>query len=240
MKQKQRIALFGMVAVALIFAACGGDSGNNTSSSSVGVSSSSLVVSSLNVTLSSSSSIEYGSLTYGEQTYKTVTYTYGSQTYKTVTIGTQTWMVENLNYADSASTTNLKGNSWCYEDRADNCVKYGRLYTSTGAMNLASSYQSAVISTLQQGVCPTGWHIPTNAEWTTLKIAVGGSSTAGTALKSASGWSSNGNGTDTYGFSTLPAGYRNLDGSFGVVGDYANFWSATEGGTGSAYDLYLG
>ncbi|MCK9182585.1 MAG: hypothetical protein M0P13_06880, partial [Fibrobacteraceae bacterium] len=75
-----------------------------------------------------------------------VAYSYGEipdsrdgQVYKTVTIGTQTWMAKNLNYADSIAMPNLAGNSWCYENSADNCAKYGRLYTWTGAMDIESS-----------------------------------------------------------------------------------------------------
>ncbi|MCF0224656.1 MAG: hypothetical protein HUK20_10340, partial [Fibrobacter sp.] len=58
--------------------------------------------------------------------------------YKTVTIGTQTWMAENLNYDDSVSTPNLKGGSWCYDNKDENCETYGRLYTWAAAMNLES------------------------------------------------------------------------------------------------------
>ena len=261
MKRKQRIVLLGMVAVALILAACDGDSGNNSSesegdssssagiyssggqgnssstakssSSSVKGSSSSAVVSSSSAKVeSSSSSIEYGS------------FIYGGQTYKTVTIGTQTWMAENLSYADSTAMPNLKGNSWCYDNSADSCAKYGRLYTWTAAMNIASSYRSewasAVISTPQQGVCPVGWHIPTDAEWTTLENAVGGEDVAGTALKSTSGWNEGGNGgTDAYGFSALLAGGRHKFGEFYGAGNNAYFWLATEHDTGYAYCRYL-
>ena len=218
MKQKQRIALLGIAAFALIFAACGGDSGNNGTETEGG----------------GSSSIKQGTLIYG------------GRTYKTVTIGTQTWMAENLNYADSTAMPNLKGNSWCYENSADSCAKYGRLYTWTGAMNIDSSYQSAaVISAPWRGACPTGWHIPTDAEWTTLETVVGSYSysVAGTKLKSTSGWNDDGdesgNGTDAYGFSALPAGARYDDGNFSYVGDDADFWSATEDGTGIAYYRYL-
>jgi uncharacterized protein (TIGR02145 family) len=123
-------------------------------------------------------------------------------------------MAKNLNYADSTAMPNLKGNSWCYDNSADNCSKYGRLYTWTAAMNIASSYQdaeaSAVISSTHQGACPAGWHIPTYAEWTMLENAVGGEEVAGTVLKSTSGWNEGGNGTDVYGFSALPAGNRNI------------------------------
>ena len=248
-----------MVAVALIFAACDGDSGNNgtetegdssssvgisssseqintpsvvkSSSSSLGVSSSSPVVSSSSVRESSSSSVEVCTNTYGTNTVKDCR---DGQTYKTVVIGTQTWMAENLNYKVNSS--------WCYDNSVDSCSKYGRLYQWASAMGLSATYNgtsaSGVISTPQQGACPTGWHIPTDAEWTILENAVGGSSTAGTALKSTNGWYNGGNGTDAYGFSALSAGYH-YDRSFGGVGDYAFFWSATEYGTGNAYFRYL-
>ena len=249
MKQKQRIAFFGMVAVALILAACDGDRGNNSTetegdssssaeiySSSGQINSSSVVKSSSSsVPLSSSSTIEFSS----SSSIKYGTFIYGGQTYKTVTIGTQTWMAENLNYADSTAMPNLKGNSWCYRNSADNCAKYGRLYTWTAAMNIDSSYQStkasAMISTLQQGVCPTGWHIPTNEEWTMLENAVG-EDVAGMKLKSTSGWFSNGNGTDSYGFSARSAGFRTNDGDFYNVHNYGYWWTATE--YGSLYAFY--
>ena len=233
MKQKQRVALLCMAAAALIFAACDGDSGNNGTETEGG-GSSSVVNSSSSSIGGSSSSVAACTNTYGTNT---VTDCRDGQTYKTVTIGTQTWMAENLNYADSTAMPNLKGSSWCYENSADSCAKYGRLYTWTAAMNIDSSYQSAsaaaVISAPWRGACPTGWHIPTDAEWTTLETAVGGA--AGTKLKSTSGWSSSGNGTDAYGFSALPAGYRNFTGDFDFVGIYADFWSATESGTDNAY-----
>ncbi|MCK9182637.1 MAG: fibrobacter succinogenes major paralogous domain-containing protein [Fibrobacteraceae bacterium] len=255
---KKRIALFGMMAVALIFSACGGDSGNNGTevdgisssggqqsgfSSSSDFSSSASESSSSAKTVSLSSSLEASSssakvaedylnpnITYGEMTD-----TRDSQTYKTVVIGTQTWMAENLNFADSVAIPNLKGNSWCYENSADSCAKYGRLYTWTAAMNVASSYQlasaSAVISTPQQGVCPSGWHVPTGAEWTTLENAVGSSDNAGTYLKATSGWYSDayhdGYGTDAYGFSALPGG-DHYGSDVINVGYYGLWWTATE------------
>lgn len=93
-----------------------------------------------------------------------------------------------------------------------------------------------------QGICPSGWHLPCNAEWKALFTAVGGSSTAGTALKSQTGWYSYSGvpaGTDAYGFSALPAGSRN-GGSFLDDGFYADFWSASEYGCLLyAYGVYL-
>ena len=91
-----------------------------------------------------------------------------------------------------------------------------------------------------RGVCPEGWHLPNDTEWKTLWNAVGGTSTAGTKLKSTSGWYNGGNGNDSYGFSVLPAGYRYYDGSFYTAGNYAFFWSSSERSSDLAYywDFY--
>jgi uncharacterized protein (TIGR02145 family) len=130
--------------------------------------------------------------------------------YKTVTIGTQTWMAENLDY-------NVAG-SICYKDSSSNCAKYGRLYTWDAARN----------------ACPSGWHLPTDAEWTTLTDYIGGASTAGTKLKATYGWNSNGNGTDEYGFSALPGGIGS--GGLPAVPVFdGSWWSATEAESTIAY-----
>ena len=135
------------------------------------------------------------------------------KTYKTVTIGSQTWMAENLNYADSANTPSLKGKSWCYNDSVANCEAAGRLYTWAAAIDsvkLANDASNPLdcgfgktcgLSGKVQGICPSGWHLPSPAEWKTLFAAVGGQDNAGKVLKSQSGWDENGNGTDAYGFS---------------------------------------
>ncbi len=88
-------------------------------------------------------------------------------------------------------------------------------------------------------VCPSGWHLPSDAEWTTLTDYVGGASTAGTKLKARSGWNSSGNGTDEYGFAALPGGYGNSGGSFGGVGNYGNWWTS-EGSASLAYARNMG
>src|SRR5574344_99181 len=132
------------------------------------------------------------------------------QVYKTVVIGTQTWMAQNLNYADNYSS--------CYENSADSCSKYGRLYGS-----------KTILSAKYTNACPNGWHIPREVEWTTLETTIGGSSTAGTKLKSTRGWNDDGNGTDIYGFTILPAGfYYQVSGESYGVGNSAYFWSATQ------------
>jgi len=148
-----------------------------------------------------------------------------NKTYKKVTIGNQTWMAENLSYAAEGSV--------CYNNIPDSCEKYGRLYNWSTAMNGASS--SSAVPSGVQGVCPVGWHIPSDAEWDTLMVAVGGVKDgdyrwqgAGTKLKSTSGWNYDGNGTDDFGFSALHGGYGNSDGGFDNAVYVGYWWSATE------------
>ena len=165
--------------------------------SSVRGSSSSRALSSSSSAIPSSSSVA-PSITYGSL--------YDSRdgkTYKTVVIGSQTWMAENLNYNASGSV--------CYGNNTSNCDTYGRLYNWNTAM----------------AACPSGWHLPSDAEWTALTDFAGGVSTAGWHLKSASGWSSGGNGQDTYGFAALPGGGGLSDGTF-FADEYNRWWSATE------------
>ena len=173
----------------------------------------------------------------------TLTDSRDGQTYKIVTIGSQTWMAQNLNYETA--------NSYCYSNNASNCTKYGRLYTWAAAMDSAGTWSSngkgcGYGNTCSptypvRGVCPTGWHLPTQTEWNTLFTAVGGSSTAGTKLKSTTGWNgSSGNGTDDYSFSALPAGGRYDYGSYLNEGYNAYFWSSSENNYNNAYYMYLG
>ena len=186
---------------------------------------------------------------------------YEGQTYKTVKIGTQTWMAENLNYAVAGSKCYGEGGPVSEKDPEDeygwidktlsaaevqaNCAKYGRLYDWSTAMALPSSCNesscSSQIQPKHRGICPFGWHIPSDAEWTTLTDYVGGYEMAGTKLKATSGWNWNdydnesGNGTDDFGFSALPGGSGYSGGGFDNVGDYGDWWSATESSAGSAY-----
>jgi len=149
------------------------------------------------------------------------------KTYRKVTIGSQTWMAENLNYEAE--------NSVCYENSADSCAKYGRLYNWATAMGGAKS--SSLNPSGVQGVCPAGWHLPSYDEWTMLNDSV---FNASKKLKSTSGWNSNGNGTDEYGFSALPGGYGNSGGNFNGAGYYGNWWSATEDDASNALSRGVG
>ncbi len=173
--------------------------------------------------------------------------------YKTTTIATQTWMAENLNYDYNEGTAK----SYCYNNSADSCAKYGRLYMWSAAMDSAGVFSatgkgcgdgvtcdvaSASSATLVRGVCPEGWHLPSNAERNTLINAVGGSNVAGTKLKSTSGWKNDsygesGNGKDTYGFSMLPAGGFFDGNRFYGSGEWWSFWHSIES-TGSPSNKY--
>ena len=171
--------------------------------------------------------------------------------YKIVTIGTQTWMAENLNYAYTGVPYNYDGytsdsTSWCYGDAPANCAKYGRLYTWAAAVGKSESEcgygnKCSLPSGNIQGVCPSGWHLPTMAEFETLFTAVGGESIAGQKLKFATGWAASSGITneDAFGFSALPAGSRDDNGTFDDAGDVAYFWSSTEYNKYRAYYVYL-
>ncbi|MDR2554220.1 MAG: hypothetical protein LBC64_02220 [Fibromonadaceae bacterium] len=134
--------------------------------------------------------------------------------YKHTKIGNQTWMAENLAYKAIDSK--------CASD-ATICATYGVLYNWATAMGYSVS--SATNPSGVKGVCPTGWHLPSHAEWGELLTAIGGYLTADDKLKSTSGWS-NGNGRDSYGFAALPGG-----GSTGTsltgLGSAAYWWSST-------------
>ena len=127
-------------------------------------------------------------------------------------------MAENLNFETDSS--------YCYNDSAKYCSKYGRLYAWTAAMT----------------ACPSGWHLPTRAEFETLFTAIGGESIAGQKLKSTTGWTAYRGliNEDAFAFSALPAGNRGNNGNYYNEGYYAIFWSSTEKGSDYAYymDLY--
>jgi uncharacterized protein (TIGR02145 family) len=157
--------------------------------------------------------------------------------YKTVKIGEQVWMAENLNYNASGSKCYAEGVKGVSANSiAKNCATYGRLYdweTAMGGSASSNANPSGV-----QGVCPAGWHLPSDAEWDALMTAVGSPSKAGTKLKAASGWNSrnsNGNGTDAFGFSALPGGYFSSIEDFEDIGSSGYWWSSTEVKASRAY-----
>lgn len=139
------------------------------------------------------------------------------QVYKIVTIGNQVWMAKNLNYEMAGS--------YCYNNNASNCMRYGRLYTWNAAMN----------------ACPDGWHLPTYDELVSLIENASGQFLAGGVLKSRDGWKRCRQCDvvdDMYSFSAFPTGIMNEDGSFDKIFEYGFLWSATE--TESNQIPYLG
>lgn len=161
---------------------------------------------------------------------------YGGISYGTVRIGSQCWLDQNLNVGDMVMGTNQTDNvtteKYCFNNDPLNCALYGGFYQWHEAMQYSTTEGT-------QGICPPGYHIPTLAEFTTLKSTVGEN---GNALKR--GWVGTGSGvgTNTSGFSALLAGSRNyVDGGFYGLGDIAYFWSSTESDSKglSAYNLGL-
>jgi uncharacterized protein (TIGR02145 family) len=176
----------------------------------------------------------------------TSTVTYDGVTYNTVQIGDQCWLKENLRttkYNDGTSITNITNNStWastitgaycCYSNSTSNCSTYGALY-NWYAVNTGK-------------LCPSGWHVPSDAEWTTLTNYLSANSTywcgsnssyIAKSLASTTSWNSStttcavGNNlpaNNSTGFSALPGGFRfDSDGSFGDRGSVGYWWSRTE------------
>jgi uncharacterized protein (TIGR02145 family) len=163
-------------------------------------------------------------------------------TYKVVTIGTQVWMAENLRTAKYNDNTDIPlveasaswnsslttpAHCWYNNDKATYGSTYGAIYNwyavETGKL------------------CPSGWHVPTDTEFTALinyLTANGFSGTEGIALKSTSGWNSGGNGTDDFGFNALASGRRYYgDGSYLNQGDRCYWWTSTakEGTPGASW-----
>ena len=176
--------------------------------------------------VSSSSFVEPGSATSVEPCrtdeadnckYESVTDDRDGKAYKTVKIGNLWWTAENINYKTEES--------FCYGDDDSNCAKYGRLYKWDDAVK----------------ACPDGWRLPTKNDFEDLFVAVGGRLSAGQVLKSTSGWKSDGDGRDAYGFSAIPAGYWDEYDSYGLEGSNAYFWSSTvyEHSDRSAYNMYM-
>ena len=165
------------------------------------------------------------------------------QAYSTVQIGNQCWMAQNLNAGTMINGSNDQTNNntiekYCYNDDASNCNTYGGLYQWNEAMQYVTTAGT-------QGICPTGWHIPTDDEWKTLEMYLGMSQAdadatgyrgtdEGGKLKETgtTHWASPNTGaTNSSGFTALPGGYRHTNGSFSALSNLAYFWSSSEVGT---------
>lgn len=154
------------------------------------------------------------------------TLTYNGVTYKTVSIGTQEWTVENLKtstYNDGTPITKVTDPSAWNEIKTGAFCAYNN-NESTAATN-GYLYNWFAVFTGKLAPATGGWRIPTDADWTKLTDFLG--SNAGTKLKAKSGWTAPGNGTDDFGFSALPGGYCDGNGSFSYLGYAGYWWSST-------------
>jgi uncharacterized protein (TIGR02145 family) len=160
--------------------------------------------------------------------------------YSTVTIGAQTWMAENLNVGSRINgmqeqTNNGITEKYCYNDADSNCVIYGGLYQWDEAMQYVTIEGA-------QGICPAGWHVPTDSEWTILTDYLGGEVIAGGKLKETdtTHWNSPNTGaTNESGFTALPGGYRYGSGAYYYMGYSGSWWSSTAYSSTDAWYRYL-
>ncbi|WP_458450382.1 fibrobacter succinogenes major paralogous domain-containing protein [Fibrobacter sp.] len=200
--------------------------------------------------LISSSSMGVSSSSDASGTYLNSRVSYGEmkdardgRVYKTVEIGGQTWMAENLNYGAEATvmwgmSDDSQFERYCLDDNPANCELYGGLYQWAEANDLPHRCNNEscadLVQSQRQGICPEGWHLPSNAEFELLIETLGGENVAGDKLKSAKGWYEGkgavvGRNRNSSGFSALPAGISGNTTDCSSVGVCASFWSSTVG-----------
>ncbi|MCD4774392.1 MAG: hypothetical protein K8R41_13520 [Bacteroidales bacterium] len=181
------------------------------------------------------------------------TVTHYGQTYNTIQIFSQCWLKENLNVGTMISGSNGMINNgiiekYCYDDDPAYCNEYGGLYQWDEMMQYTTQQGT-------QGICPSGWHLPTDEEWKILEGTVDSQYgigdpqwniywsfrgfDAGANLKTNSGWYSGGNGTNLFGFSGMPGGGRGHAGDFAGIGENGCWWTSTDEYTGNAWDRSL-
>jgi uncharacterized protein (TIGR02145 family) len=165
--------------------------------------------------------------------------------YNSVIIGTQEWQKENLNvskYSDgtpipqvtnASNWASLSTGAWCYynNDPANGAI-YGKLYNWYAVAGIHDA-ASLTNPDLRKKLAPTGWHIPTDTEWTTIKDLLGGTNIEGDKMKEVgnSHWNGNLNATNSSGFTGLPGGYQHYDGFTGQFYRIRNngyWWSSSE------------
>jgi len=176
--------------------------------------------------------------------------TYGQE----VTIGSQIWQTTNLDvntYSDATvipqvtdptAWANLTTGAWCYynNDPANGAI-YGKLYNwyaVAGIYDAASASNPA----LRKKLALNGWHVPTDAEWSTLTDFLDGANVAGGKMKETgtAHWiSPNQNANNSSGFTGLPGGRRWVNGTFDIIGYYGLWWSSSEDGTANALNRAL-
>ena len=172
------------------------------------------------------------------------TVSYGGQTYNTVLTGTQCWLQQNLNIGNMINSTNMQTNNgtiekYCYENTASYCNIFGGLYQWNEVMNYTGPSSGNLSG--RQGICPSGWHIPSDGEWCQLATFLEGNGsacssgwyapTSGGKMKQSgppSYWSDPNTGaTNVSGFTALPGGNWTSENSFFGETGFGGFWSTT-------------
>lgn len=169
------------------------------------------------------------------------TVTHQGKVYNTIQVGTQCWLRENINYGTMVNVTTSQTNNsvvekYCQTNEQSNCEIYGGLYQWAEAVQYLNgvtntTHWNPLPTTPVQGICPPGWHIPTNAEATTMITFLGGTNQAGGKMKSTGTihWNSpNVGATNQYGFTAF-AGGSCLNGNFINLLSYGSFWTTTKG-----------
>jgi uncharacterized protein (TIGR02145 family) len=151
--------------------------------------------------------------------------------YSTVQIGDQCWFSENCRYLPEVSDPSIDSTT------EPHYSVYGYTGTDVTAAQATDNYESYGVlynwpAVMTAGICPSGWHIPTDEEFIELTDFLGGESAAGYAMKSTSGWNSGGNGSNSSGWTGLPGGYRSSGGFFSN-GYGGHWWTASESGSNS-------
>lgn len=226
-----------------------------SSSSSSVLSSSSVVVSSSSeeVVEESSSSKECWKFLNPEKEYGELIDERDGQVYKTIKINDRVWMAENLKYDDVRYETHCVGDSANVLDHADSCVMYGRLYTWAAAIDSVTlandpdnpktcGYGVTCGIDGVRGICPTGWHLPTYAEWYLLIYYVGGEdpNTASKMLRAKDAWEKDNGNEDVYGFSAVPAGLWHPGREIVQFPKFESaLWSSTDADNNLAYSVEI-
>ena len=162
----------------------------------------------------------------------TPTVDYAGKTYNTIQIGNQCWLKENLNVGTMLDSLHYQTNNstiekYCYHDSVAYCNTYGGLYQWDEAMQYT-------LEDSAQGICPTGWHIPSSDEFRALQTLVNNN---GNALKAIGQGADTGAGTNISGFSALLAGFQNVYGHYGTLHQQTLFWGSSR--TNPSYGDYL-
>ncbi|MDA3890275.1 MAG: FISUMP domain-containing protein [Salinivirgaceae bacterium] len=171
---------------------------------------------------------------------------FDGNSYKTVTIGDQVWMAENLKttHYPSGTEITLVTDNIAWANLEDNDTDMAYCYYNNNANNEKDTFGALYTYAAAKEACPSGWHLPSTIEWTTLISNVsndGHAGSEGTALKSTTGWLDNGNGTDVYGFSALAGGQRwfNIDDNFWGKGNNGIWWTNTQSDQTNAYYYFI-